>query len=997
MMNAIDACYQMYKDIEKMITEKTKNIRYDRTFRAKITSQISADKYKILYKNKEYPASCDIKTKIGDMVWVCAPENNWNRLYIQSSKSDDDTITQVNGVKGSAETSYKSGYVNISPEDIGLGKVPNVVTNDQTPTFTQASALTNITSGEKFSLMLGKIAKGIADFITHKADSVIHITSNDRSLWNTVSNKVESESGKGLSTNDYTDTEQNTLADVNDKKHTHTNKTILDGITQALIDRWNAAETNVQSDWNVTDTASDAFIKNKPSSLPANGGTASLLSNAVQIPDYNTFVPSKVAQGAMTPVKANADANSPWNNTTSGFLIQSNSADSWHLLIFRSGGDGWAYRSYYQNVWNNWRIWSTFDGKYSSLTEKPTSFPPSTHTHTKSQITDMPTNISLDGIIKGSGSFDGSSNLTISTLPTHKDYLAFPINQPNGYVKLFTIEVKEIYANIPIIFNIRGRNSGTVGHDMATIFLDLANSNSKNPPIAHFKYLYDSRYGENILAYMNNGGEATLIEIWCKNAESYDSILLTNLSASDPKFKITYGGEISTDEPVLEGYTKYTPTMGTISADITGNAATVNGKTVNTNVPSDAKFTDTVYTHPNSGATAGTYKSVTINAQGHVTAGSNPTTLAGYGITDAAASNHTHTKSQITDFPDTFVMGTQTATTGAWTGILNLPAIYHGLTINYWLPYTGNGNATLNLTLSDGSSTGAKNCYFRGSTALTTHYPAGSAISLTYLEGVSISGSGTYTGWWASADYDSNDYYRLRYQQAIKCGTTAIVAANIIVGNDIGYQHLKLGAVFDIRYPILYANTAISAGSTGTDNYVFYPFTITTTQALTLTAYKPVYIKGNLSGTVFTPVSTASLTQSEPTSEDGCQYLLLGTAYSTTAMYLLIEHPIYEYKEGVFQEYSNTKRDIVITALVSGWSSTAPYSQTISVSGIKSTDTPSLFPYTPKTLSPTQIKLSRRMFSYVTDAETGNGTITLYCGENKPSSDFDILAIGISK
>lgn len=48
----------------------------------------------------------------------------------------------------------------------------------------------------------------------------------------------------------------------------------------------------------------------------------------------------------------------------------------------------------------------------------------------------------------------------------------------------------------------------------------------------------------------------------------------------------------------------------------------------------------TNYTHPNSGVTAGTYKSVTVNAAGHVTAGTNPTTLAGYGITDAAASSH---------------------------------------------------------------------------------------------------------------------------------------------------------------------------------------------------------------------------------------------------------------------------------------------------------------------------------------------------------------------
>ncbi|EET60438.1 hypothetical protein BRYFOR_07634 [Marvinbryantia formatexigens DSM 14469] len=34
------------------------------------------------------------------------------------------------------------------------------------------------------------------------------------------------------------------------------------------------AEPNVQSDWNVNDTSSDAYIKNKPESLPADGGNA---------------------------------------------------------------------------------------------------------------------------------------------------------------------------------------------------------------------------------------------------------------------------------------------------------------------------------------------------------------------------------------------------------------------------------------------------------------------------------------------------------------------------------------------------------------------------------------------------------------------------------------------------------------------------------------------------------------------------------------------------
>lgn len=63
--------------------------------------------------------------------------------------------------------------------------------------------------------------------------------------------------------------------------------------------------------------------------------------------------------------------------------------------------------------------------------------------------------------------------------------------------------------------------------------------------------------------------------------------------------------------------------------------------------------TDTVYTHPNSGVSAGTYKSVTVNAAGHVTAGTNPTTLSGYGITDAAAKSHTHAISEVTSLQAT--------------------------------------------------------------------------------------------------------------------------------------------------------------------------------------------------------------------------------------------------------------------------------------------------------------------------------------------------------
>lgn len=77
---------------------------------------------------------------------------------------------------------------------------------------------------------------------------------------------------------------------------------------------------------------------------------------------------------------------------------------------------------------------------------------------------------------------------------------------------------------------------------------------------------------------------------------------------------------------------------------VAGNNITITPDATNDKITIAA--TDTVYTHPSSGVTAGTYKSVTVNAQGHVTGGSNPTTLSGYGITDAV------TKSALTAVSD---------------------------------------------------------------------------------------------------------------------------------------------------------------------------------------------------------------------------------------------------------------------------------------------------------------------------------------------------------
>ena len=97
---------------------------------------------------------------------------------------DHSQKAHVTGVKGDSETTYRTGNVNITKANVGLGNVPNVATNDQTPTYTVAGANTNLTSGEKLSVAMGKISRAITSLISHLADGTRHITAAERTAWN---------------------------------------------------------------------------------------------------------------------------------------------------------------------------------------------------------------------------------------------------------------------------------------------------------------------------------------------------------------------------------------------------------------------------------------------------------------------------------------------------------------------------------------------------------------------------------------------------------------------------------------------------------------------------------------------------------------------------------------------------------------------------------------------------------------------------------------------
>lgn len=106
---------------------------------------------------------------------------------------------------------------------------------------------------------------------THKASMIVEdnthrfITDLERVNWN---NKVESS-----------------------QLHEHSNKDVLDGITSDKVANWDKAEENVQSDWNVTDETSDAYIKNKPS-IPSK---VSELTND-NLYATETYVQNKIAE-----------------------------------------------------------------------------------------------------------------------------------------------------------------------------------------------------------------------------------------------------------------------------------------------------------------------------------------------------------------------------------------------------------------------------------------------------------------------------------------------------------------------------------------------------------------------------------------------------------------------------------------------------------------------------------------------------------------------------
>lgn len=234
-------------------------------------------------------------------------------------------------------------------------------------------------------------------------------------------------------------------------------------------------------------------------------------------------------------------------------------------------------------------------------------------------------------------------------------------------------------------------------------------------------------------------------------------------------------------------------------------------------------------------------------------------------------------KGEINNSEPEYIVGTHgTTATATWSGTCSkLTQIKDGTVIFFYLTSAGASNVTLNLTLANGTSTGAKNVYFKGTTRLSTHYPINSVVALVYTT------KKDNGAWYVSSANDNNSWNATEY------GTVQFTAGEALTTRtlcgamaDGKYYKLSSGRSFLTAYPIIGTNGAISKDAISNNEYLpRYDEQVTNTKSMTLTNGKPLFIEGdNYENGLFT-VSSNVLTHNFT---NGKYYWLVGFAYSAS-------------------------------------------------------------------------------------------------------------------
>ncbi|HPR13853.1 MAG TPA: site-specific integrase, partial [Candidatus Woesebacteria bacterium] len=265
-----------------------------------------------------------------------------------------------------------------------------------------------------------------------------------------------------------------------------------------------------------------------------------------------------------------------------------------------------------------------------------------------------------------------------------------------------------------------------------------------------------------------------------------------------------------------------------------------------------------------------------------------------------------------------YVEGNTSGTAGTWTGNHDdVITYYDGLKVAYKIGIAGASTTRLNI-----NNLGAV-LVRRNNANLTTHLPVGTVVVLTYT---TIAG----TPYWVWADYDSNttESYTVRWNNTLQAGAQITKYKIIMAGTDNKWYPLTVGDTtaatktvasteFLINSPILayYTTPTIAPNATFTNiwegiNMAYLDYTLN--KSTGMTAYAPVYLVGTINANgnfVLDGAGTANnnfWTQTLPTTEDGKVYIMIGIMHNTTTtMRLMVNKPMYEFKDGKIREYSD--------------------------------------------------------------------------------------------
>ena len=329
------------------------------------------------------------------------------------------------------------------------------------------------------------------------------------------------------------------------------------------------------------------------------------------------------------------------------------------------------------------------------------------------------------------------------------------------------------------------------------------------------------------------------------------------------------------------------------------------------------------------------------------------------------------------------VSGTAAVTSSPYTAAIwrvdlsdKISSLTTGTTILLKVPVAGNGSYGTLLRIDGTSSSTDSNTNLypvcaNVTTMVGTRYGVGCIIALTFdadqtgqtfyyqssSKKTSVEGGTGWTkpGCWKIADYDANTIayqlrtnsytrpmsdkvyrYRLLFTSA---DNTKWVPANTSTSTNATASRSACQTKIDPFGEIVYygSTSSVSAGSSPGATVLWQQYTLTlgysfntTGSALVLTYPAPVYLKcaPQSDGSAIID-STTPYVQALPTTADGKIYILLGYAYGETTIELVVNHPVYYYKDGAIRRWTNASS---VAASLSTVSKTA-WGQTYWTSG----------------------------------------------------------------